>query len=168
MFQLRPVKSSHRRCSIKKDVIRNFAKLIGKHLCHSLFLKKVAGWSTTLLKKWLRHRYFSINFPELFIMGKYVKIGFKNRGPSCYFLSCRGQKSKNITKIKQKRLFLFTFLVSYFTAFLVQKLIYTINIWFNFVFGSFFEQDHLLNLFILGVYAKRWPKCARISIQKLM
>ena len=38
----------------------------------------------------------------------------------------------------------------------------------NFKFGWFFEQDHLLNLFILGVYAKRWPKCARISIQKLM
>ena len=38
---------------------------------------------------------------------------------------------------------------------------------FNFVFGSFFQQYHLLNLFISGVYAKRWPKCARISIQKL-
>ena len=38
----------------------------------------------------------------------------------------------------------------------------------NFKFGWFFEQDHLLNLFISGVYAKRWPKCARISIQKLM
>ena len=97
-----------------------------------------------------------------------MKIKFKNRRSPCYFLSSRVQKIKNITKIKQKRLFLFTFLVSYFTAFLVQKLIYTINIWFNFVFGSFFEQDHLLNLFISGVYAKRWPKCARISIQKLM
>ena len=31
----------------------------------------------------------------------------------------------------------------------------TINIRFNFVFGSFFEQDHLLNLIILGVYTKR-------------
>ena len=51
-------------------------------------------------------------------------------------------------------------------AFLAQKLIYTINIWFNFVSGLFFEQDHLLNLFISGVYAKRWPKCARISIPK--
>ena len=27
----------------KKDVIRNFAKFTGKHLCHSLFLNKVAG-----------------------------------------------------------------------------------------------------------------------------
>ena len=27
-----------------------------------------------------------------------------------------------------------------------------------YVFGSFFELDHLLNLFILGAYAKRLPK----------
>ena len=32
-----------------------------------------------------------------------------------------------------------------FMSFLAQKMIYTINIWFNFVFGSFSEQDHLLN-----------------------
>ena len=38
---------------------------------------------------------------------------------------------------------------------------------FNFVFSSFFEQEHLLNLFSFGVYAKRWPKCARISKWKL-
>ena len=35
------------------------------------------------------------------------------------------------------------------------------------MFGSFFEQDHRLNLFILRVYAKRWPKYASISKQKL-
>ena len=97
----------------------------------------------------------SVNFPELSIIGKHVKIRLKNRGSPCYFLSSRGQKIKNITKIKQKRLFLFNFLVSSFMAFLLQKLIYAITIWFNFVFfGSFFEQDHLLNLFILGVYVK--------------
>ena len=28
------------------------------------------------------------------------------------------------------------------------------------MFGTFFEQDRLLNLIILGVYVKRWPKCA--------
>ena len=32
------------------------------------------------------------------------------------------------------------------------------HIWFNFVFGSFFEQDHLLNLNISGVYEKIRPK----------
>ena len=51
--------------------------------------------------------------------------------------------------------------------FLAQKLVHTINIWFNFVFRSFSEQDHLLNLIILGADAKRWPKHARISKQNL-
>ena len=32
-------------------------------------------------------------------------------------------------------------------AFLAQKLINTVNIWFNFVLGSFFKQDHLLRPF---------------------
>ena len=70
-------------------------------------------------------------------------------------LSSRGQKIQNITKFEHTRLFLFTFLVSFFMTFLPQKLIYAINKLFNFVPGSFFEQDHLLNLIILGVYAKR-------------
>ena len=36
------------------------------------------------------------------------------------------------------------------------------------MFDSYFEQDHPLHLFVSGVYAKRWPKYARMSIQKLM
>ena len=53
-------------------------------------------------------------------------------------------------------MFLFTFMVSFFMAFLAQKLIYAINKYgFNFSPGSFFEQDRQLNLIILGVYAKR-------------
>ena len=90
----------------------------------------------------------------MFIKGKYVKTRFKNRGSPSYFLSSGGQKIKNITKIEQKRWFLCTFLVSFYMAFLAQKLIYTINIWLNFVFGSFFKQDHLLSLFISGVMRK--------------
>ena len=81
------------------------------------------------------------------------KSGLKTRG-----------HIKNITKIEQKRPLLFTFLVWFFMAFLAQKLMYTVNIWFNFMFRSVFEQDHLLTLFISGVYAKRWPKCVPISI----
>ena len=83
----------------------------------------------------------SLNFPELFIIRKYVKVRFKNKGSPCYFLNSRGQKIRNITKIEPKRLFLFTFLLSFLMEFQVQKLIYTIN--------------SLLNLIILGVYAKR-------------
>ena len=33
-------RSSQQRCSMKKDVLRNFAKFTGKHLCQSLFIKK--------------------------------------------------------------------------------------------------------------------------------
>ena len=36
-------KSSHQKCSVKKDVLRNFAIFTGKHLCQSLFLNKVVG-----------------------------------------------------------------------------------------------------------------------------
>ena len=34
-------RSSHRRCSVKKGVLRNFAKFTGKHPCQSLFLIKL-------------------------------------------------------------------------------------------------------------------------------
>ena len=37
------VRSSHLRCSARRNVLRNFAKLTGKHLCQSLFFNKVAG-----------------------------------------------------------------------------------------------------------------------------
>ena len=97
----------------------------------------------------------------MFITGQYVKIRFKNRGSPCYFLSSRGQKIKTITKIEQKILLLFTFSVSFFVVCFAQKLIYTIHIWFNFAFGSFFEQDHLLNLIIFVVYFSKFIKrCA--------
>ena len=65
MFKFR---SSHRRCSVctvKKGVLRNFAKFTGKHLCQSLFLNKVAGLTpATLLKKRLWHRCFPVNFAK--------------------------------------------------------------------------------------------------------
>ena len=33
-------RSTHRRCSLRKGVLRNFAKCTGKHLCQSLFSNK--------------------------------------------------------------------------------------------------------------------------------
>ena len=48
-------RSSHQRCSVKKGVLRNFAKLTGKHLCQSLSFNKVAG-----ARLW--HRCFPVNF----------------------------------------------------------------------------------------------------------
>ena len=36
-------RSSRQRGSVKKGVLRDFAKFTGKHLCQSLFFNKVAG-----------------------------------------------------------------------------------------------------------------------------
>ena len=45
-------RSSHRRCSVRKGILRNFAKFTGKHLCQSLCFNKVVGLRpATLLKK---------------------------------------------------------------------------------------------------------------------
>ena len=50
----------------KKNVLRNFTKFAGKHLCQSLFINKVAGLRpATLLKKRLWYRCFPVNFVKL-------------------------------------------------------------------------------------------------------
>ena len=70
--------SSHRRCSVKKGVLSNFAKFTGKHLYQILFLIELQASSlqslsfnevashrpATLLKKRLRQRYFSVDFTK--------------------------------------------------------------------------------------------------------
>ena len=50
----------------KKEVLRNFAKFAGKHLCQSLFFNKVG----TLFKKRLWHRCFPVNF------GKFLRTPY--------------------------------------------------------------------------------------------
>ena len=42
-------RSSHWRCSVRKGVPRNFAKLTGKHLCQKLFIS--GPKAATLLKR---------------------------------------------------------------------------------------------------------------------
>ena len=59
----------------------------------------------------------SLNFPELFVTGKYVKIRFKNMMPPCYFLVSRGQNIRNILKIEQTTVFLFTFWFHFYGVF---------------------------------------------------
>ena len=45
LTNLKITRDSQQRCSIKKAVLNNFAKLTRKHLCQALFLNKVAGLS---------------------------------------------------------------------------------------------------------------------------
>ena len=42
------LRSSHRRCSIRNGVLRNFAKFTGKHLCQSLFFLRTPFYRTCL------------------------------------------------------------------------------------------------------------------------
>ena len=76
-------RSSHQRCSIKKDVLRNFTKFTGKHLCQSLLFNKVVGPRlATLLKKRLWHRCFSVKFV------KFLRTPFlQNTSGGCFFIS---------------------------------------------------------------------------------
>ena len=43
VFRILKCRSSHRRCSVRKGVHRNFAKFAEKHLCQSLLFNNVAG-----------------------------------------------------------------------------------------------------------------------------
>ena len=36
-------RSSHRRCSVRKGVLKNFSKFTGKHLCQRLYFNKAEG-----------------------------------------------------------------------------------------------------------------------------
>ena len=44
-------RGSHRKCSVRKGILRIFAKLTGKQLCQSLFFNKVAGEFWEISKK---------------------------------------------------------------------------------------------------------------------
>ena len=66
----------------------------------------------------------------------------------------RSQKIKNITKIEQRDCFCNILSLIFSGVSRVKTDLHSKYI-FNLVFGSFFEQNHLLNSFVLGVYAQR-------------
>ena len=58
-------RSTHRRCSIREGVLRNFVKFTGKHLCQSLFFNNIVGpRAASVLKKRLWHRWFPVSFAK--------------------------------------------------------------------------------------------------------
>ena len=62
MFEFLYTRSSHRRNSMRKGVLRNFAKFTGKHLCQSLFFNKVAA---LIVKKETLAQVFSSEYCEI-------------------------------------------------------------------------------------------------------
>ena len=59
------IRSNHQKCSVKKGVLRNFAKFTGKHLYQSLFFNKVSGGACNFLKKETLTQVFSCEFCEI-------------------------------------------------------------------------------------------------------
>ena len=54
-------------CSVRKEVLKNFAKFTGKHLCQSLFFDKVYRPETyNVIKKETLAQVFSFEFCEIF------------------------------------------------------------------------------------------------------
>ena len=101
-----------------KKVFRNFAKLIGKHLCQSFFFNKI--------KKTLWHRYFPVNFVKfirtpffmehlwwlllLFIIkNKWKKLKISSQYPIPWYpIYLRGPKTLNrqfVTSVQCKPIF---------------------------------------------------------------
>ena len=58
-------RSSRTEVFCKKDVLRNFAKFTGKHLCQRLFFNKVAGLACKFIKKESLAQVFSCEFCEI-------------------------------------------------------------------------------------------------------
>ena len=86
---------SHRRCSVRKIVLRNFEKFTGKHLCQSLFFNKVAGFKPVL---W--HKCFPVNFV------KFLRTTFLQNSPGWLLLNSYGFFT---TPISSSLLFIFIF-----------------------------------------------------------
>ena len=48
---MKELKTEDLRCSVKKSVLKNFAKFTGKQLCQSLFFNKLPGGTKCLKQK---------------------------------------------------------------------------------------------------------------------
>ena len=67
-FSFHEISSSHRRCSIKIDVLKNFTKFTEKRLCRIRLFEEVEGRRpASLLRKRLRYSCFPVNFAKFSI-----------------------------------------------------------------------------------------------------
>ena len=83
-------RSNHQRCSVRKSVLRNFAKFTGKHLCQVLFYNKGPA---TLLKKRLWHRCF----PMIFV--KFLRTPFHRTPLNDCFSTIQHFLAENPSKV---------------------------------------------------------------------
>ena len=81
--------NSHWRCSVRKGVLRNFAKFTGKHLCQSLFFNNVAG---------LRQFFISILHVAHLLMKVRVMIGLLEPIAEAYLEPSQQSKMERFCK----------------------------------------------------------------------
>ena len=94
--------NNHRRCSVKKGVLRNFAKYTGKHLCQSLLFNKVAGMRPApSLKKILCHRCFPVNLAKFLrtpflpkTSGRLLLLVYFNKNVALRVVNCLIQNNR--------------------------------------------------------------------------
>ena len=88
-------RSSHRWCSVRKGVLRNFAKFTGKHLCQSLFFNKVAGLQNTFFTEHLQ----TTDSGHSLYWGKFIgNISLLDLKIICVYFPCNFQSSKKEDK----------------------------------------------------------------------
>ena len=59
-------RSNHRRCSVKEDVLKNFAIFTGKHLCFGVFFNILQAWRPATLLKETPTQVLSCEYCKLF------------------------------------------------------------------------------------------------------
>ena len=75
------IKNSHERYSVKNDILKNFAKFTGKHMCNCLFFNKFASLS---FQPYFKKRFWYKCFPEKF--AKFLRTPFlMNNSGDCFW-----------------------------------------------------------------------------------
>ena len=103
-------RSSHQGCSVKKAV-RNFKKVTGKHLCHSLFFNKVAG-ACNFNKKEALAQVFSCEFLEFSANSFFTEHLWSTASTLFHFLLPDVKFTLDKINSLDKALFLFLFICS--------------------------------------------------------
>ena len=80
-------RSSHRMCSVKKGVLRNFAKFTGKHLCQRLFLKTNTS-KNTISKNTFFTEHLRTTASDFIYDTKSQSVKFLSLDKTCFLLFC--------------------------------------------------------------------------------
>ena len=90
-----------RRCFVRKDVLKNVAKFIGKHLCQSLFCIKMLALICNFIKNETLAQLLSCEFCEISKNAFFKEHLWATASVRCFkTLKCSTSPGKNFLKIK--------------------------------------------------------------------